>query len=59
MQKIIRAIWSLQKQADEYTQMGRDFPTSGAGNLNDQLKSLLSDAEQKAAALRRPSAGSR
>ena len=53
MQKIIRAIKSLQKQADEYAEMGRDFPTSGAGGLNDQLKSLLSDAEKKAAQNRR------
>ncbi|GGR67136.1 hypothetical protein GCM10008959_31640 [Deinococcus seoulensis] len=48
MQHIIQSIRSLQRQADEYAGMGLDFPTSGVGALQDQLRFLLADAEQQA-----------
>ncbi len=37
---LLRQIRNLQRQAKDYAETGRDFPTFGAGKLTEQLDSL-------------------
>lgn len=47
MKALVREIEKILKDADEYAAMSRDFPLSGAGNLQDLLQAILREAGTK------------
>ena len=55
--KIERTIASLRKQANEYAEIGREFPLTGAGNLFEFLDDL--DAAASAGAKPKARIGSK
>lgn len=47
MENLVRDVNKILTDAEDYHEMGGDFPLFGAGNLQDLLKAILKEAKTK------------